>query len=69
MDDGCSKRFDIGTLDLRSDSYDQQSARSLSLLPPSNATLPPLEMPPMANTLANTLRAREPSDVNSLWGR
>ncbi|ROW06458.1 hypothetical protein VMCG_04466 [Cytospora schulzeri] len=69
MDDGCSKRFDIGTLDLRADSYDQQSSRSLSLLPPSNTTLPPLEMPPLTNTLASSLRPREPSDVNSSWGR
>ncbi|KUI73883.1 Krueppel-like factor 4 [Cytospora mali] len=69
MDDGCAKRFDIGTLDLRPDSYDQQTSRSLSLLTASNATLPPLEMPPHTNAFASSLRARESSDVSAPWGR
>lgn len=36
MDDGCSKRFDIGTLDLRAGDEDDDSR-----------TLPPLAMPPL----------------------
>lgn len=36
MDDGCSKRFDIGTLDLRAADEDSDSR-----------ILPPLAMPPL----------------------
>ncbi len=53
MDDGCSKRFDIGTLDLRTEGYDSlhTTARPMGgpmghLVPPTSA-LPPLAVPPI----------------------
>lgn len=42
MDDGCSKRFDIGTLDLRASGEDNDSR-----------TLPPLTMPPLNRGLSD----------------
>ncbi|KAI1845428.1 hypothetical protein JX265_005289 [Neoarthrinium moseri] len=45
MEDGCSKRFDIGTLDLRSEGYDT-SAYSR---PSPNLLAPPTQLPPMAS--------------------
>ncbi|KAK9779024.1 hypothetical protein AB5N19_01310 [Seiridium cardinale] len=46
MEDGCSKRFDIGTLDLRSEEYDSSfGSRSTS-----NLLAPPTQLPPMTNS-------------------
>lgn len=41
MDDGCSKRFDIGTMDLRAEGYD-------SLMGPRSMTMPNMGLPPLA---------------------
>ncbi|KAK3315208.1 hypothetical protein B0H66DRAFT_336627 [Apodospora peruviana] len=56
MEDGCSKRFDIGTLDLRSDAYESMnpSARSMSgpmghLVTPQGG-LPPMAIPPLGSS-------------------
>ncbi len=53
MDDGCSKRFDIGTLDLRTEGYDTLNTNARApmshLGPPSN-NLPPLTGPTMTNS-------------------
>jgi len=53
MDDGCSKRFDIGTLDLRTESYDNLNASARSMAGPMShlvhptSALPPLAVPPL----------------------
>ncbi|KAF7560727.1 hypothetical protein G7046_g3436 [Stylonectria norvegica] len=50
MEDGCSKRFDIGTLDLRSDNYsgmeqgDYTERSNFQHLPSTSGTLPPMSM-------------------------
>ncbi|KAJ9149802.1 hypothetical protein NKR23_g3957 [Pleurostoma richardsiae] len=51
MEDGCSKRFDIGTLDLRAGGYDNLDAgtRPLSSLSLPQGSLPPLTAPPMSD--------------------
>jgi len=56
MEDGCSKRFDIGTLDLRADGYNDMnpSARAMSgpmghLVPPPGG-LPPMAIPPLGSS-------------------
>ncbi|KAK3343949.1 hypothetical protein B0T25DRAFT_312683 [Lasiosphaeria hispida] len=59
MEDGCSKRFDIGTLDLRADSYDSLNAGSsrsmggsmghLQVGPPTGG-LPPMAIPPLGSS-------------------
>lgn len=56
MEDGCSKRFDIGTLDLRADGYDSlnPSARPMTgpmghLVPPPGS-LPPMAIPPLGSS-------------------
>lgn len=73
MEDGCSKRFDIGTLDLRAEAaYDSMhpAARSMAppmghhLIPPPGG-LPPMAIPPLCSTnvlgpLAPSMRPREP---------
>jgi hypothetical protein len=72
MEDGCSKRFDIGTLDLRSENYDgmhgnarQVGSGSLSLLLGSQpGGLPSMSMPPlgsngMLTSTAPPLRSRD----------
>jgi hypothetical protein len=84
MEDGCSKRFDIGTLDLRADGYESlnPSARTLGgpighLMAP--ASLPPMAIPPLGSSgiltsMAPSLRGRdllaggEPSQGHN-WGR
>ncbi|KAL2018045.1 hypothetical protein VTK56DRAFT_1311 [Thermocarpiscus australiensis] len=62
MEDGCSKRFDIGTLDLRAEAYDSMhpSPRSIPAYPlpppplghviPPPGGLPPLAIPPLCGT-------------------
>ncbi|KAI2617379.1 hypothetical protein GGR54DRAFT_607497 [Hypoxylon sp. NC1633] len=51
MEDGCSKRFDLGTLDLRAESYDAYPAATRTLgsnqghLVAPAAQLPPMSMP------------------------
>ncbi|KAK4226989.1 hypothetical protein QBC38DRAFT_209449 [Podospora fimiseda] len=76
MEDGCSKRFDIGTLDLRTDAYDslhRPMAPMGHMIPPSGG-LPPMAIPPLCST--NVLGSmppgirREPehSQMHS-WGR
>jgi hypothetical protein len=55
MEDGCSKRFDIGTLDLRSESYDTMARPMAGPLghlvsPPAAGGLPPMSMAPLGST-------------------
>ncbi|KAH6656198.1 hypothetical protein BKA67DRAFT_599532 [Truncatella angustata] len=50
MEDGCSKRFDIGTLDVRSEGYDS----SFSSHSTSNLLAPPTQLPPMTNSRPRT---------------
>ncbi|KAL0940818.1 epithelial zinc-finger EZF protein [Colletotrichum truncatum] len=51
MEDGCSKRFDVGTCDLRIDGYEGVGAINRSVggsahpLVPAHGTLPPITMP------------------------
>lgn len=51
MEDGCSKRFDVGTCDLRVDGYDTMGAINRSIGGPihsmgqAQGTLPPIAMP------------------------
>lgn len=71
MEDGCSKRFDIGTLDLRAENFDSMhpSARSMAgpighMIPPPGG-LPPMAIPPLCSTsvlgsMAPSMRPREP---------
>ncbi|KAI1076485.1 hypothetical protein F5B20DRAFT_318197 [Whalleya microplaca] len=48
MEDGCSKRFDIGTLDLRSEGYDAYGTPSRTLGSSSgHLAAPPAQLPPM----------------------
>jgi hypothetical protein len=85
MEDGCSKRFDIGTLDLRAESYDgmHPSARSMAppmghLIPPPGG-LPPMAIPPLCGpsllgSMAPSMRPREPLAAGDHsqghnWGR
>lgn len=84
MEDGCSKRFDIGTLDLRAEAFDSMhpSARSMApmghLLPPSGG-LPPMAIPPLCSTsvlggLPPSMRPRESlaggeHALGHSWGR
>ncbi|KAL2265599.1 hypothetical protein VTJ83DRAFT_6699 [Remersonia thermophila] len=61
MEDGCSKRFDIGTLDLRADAYD---AMPRPMAPMGHIGLPPMAIPPLCgpNILASmppSMRPRE----------
>ncbi|KAK4115616.1 hypothetical protein N656DRAFT_388507 [Canariomyces notabilis] len=84
MEDGCSKRFDIGTLDLRAESYDSMhpGARPMGplghMIPPPGG-LPPMAIPPLCSTsvlgsMAPSMRPREAiaagdhSHAHS-WGR
>lgn len=83
MDDGCSKRFDIGTLDLRTEgSYDGLNAGtrpvggSMGHLMPPVSGLPPLAIPPVgtAGLLAPPpLRSRDLMGNDAAqghpWGR
>lgn len=48
MEDGCSKRFDIGTLDLRAESYDGMHPSARSMAPMTHMIPPPVGLPPMA---------------------
>lgn len=72
MEDGCSKRFDIGTLDLRMDSYDARSnGGQMSLMVPSHGGLPPMSMPPLGSNhlLASTPPMRGTDQDQGHWGR
>jgi hypothetical protein len=46
MEDGCSKRFDIGTLDIRGETYDNMNhnSRPIGHLIPHPGTLPPMSV-------------------------
>ncbi|KAK4209339.1 hypothetical protein QBC37DRAFT_54819 [Rhypophila decipiens] len=56
MEDGCSKRFDIASLDLRADGYDsmnpsaRQMAGPLGHLVPPPGGLPPMAIPPLGSS-------------------
>ena len=77
MDDGCSKRFDIGTLDLRTENYDGLHAGSrpagspMAHMAPPTGSLPPLAIPSISNS--NLLAPGPPglrgSDAGHAWGR
>jgi len=82
MDDGCSKRFDIGTLDLRTESYDGLHASSrpagspIAHMAPPPGSLPPLAMPSVGGSsllapVPPPLRSREliGPDPGHPWGR
>ncbi|KAI6367860.1 hypothetical protein MCOR25_004820 [Pyricularia grisea] len=59
MEDGCPKRFDIGTLDLRAESYCQRPVSSdMGMLSPTHSTLPPLAMPSMGSSVMMMAPAR-----------
>ncbi|KAI6312574.1 hypothetical protein ACKVWC_006597 [Pyricularia oryzae] len=59
MEDGCPKRFDIGTLDLRAESYSQRPISSdMSMLSPTHSTLPPLAMPSIGTSVMMMAPAR-----------
>ena len=84
MEDGCSKRFDIGTMDLRAESaYDNMhhSARSMGamghMMPPQGG-LPPIGIPPLCGpsmlSMPPSMRPREPlaggdHSQGHSWGR
>lgn len=85
MEDGCSKRFDIGTLDLRAEAFDSSmhpSARSMGpmahhLIPPPGS-LPPMAIPPLCSSSIlgpmPSMRPREPlagvdHGQGHSWGR
>lgn len=70
MEDGCSKRFDIGTVDLRAGGYDTMNtnpralAAPISHMIPSSGALPPMSMPPLGSSgllapVTPTMRARD----------
>ncbi|KAK0626135.1 hypothetical protein B0T14DRAFT_94327 [Immersiella caudata] len=70
MEDGCSKRFDLGTLDLRTEGYTMgsSSARPMdhqAYGPPSGG-LPPMAIPPLGSS---GLLAPMPRDTHHGWGR
>ncbi|KAK1761157.1 hypothetical protein QBC47DRAFT_23062 [Echria macrotheca] len=85
MEDGCSKRFDITTLDLRADSYD--APRSIGgggpmghhhmSGPPSSSGLPPMAIPPLSSSgllgsLPPSMRGRDHQMMageHHGWGR
>jgi hypothetical protein len=84
MEDGCSKRFDIGTMDLRAEAgYDNMhpSARSMApmshMMAPSGG-LPPIGIPPlcgpgMLGSMPPSMRPRESlaggDHQGHSWGR
>ncbi len=81
MEDGCSKRFDIGTLDLRAESFDgmhPNAARSMApmghIIPPPGS-LPPMTIAPLCppNMLGamgpSLMRPREHISTGDHWGR
>ncbi|AEO71603.1 220cbb02-e1b0-48ba-8115-41a91af26eff [Thermothielavioides terrestris] len=84
MEDGCSKRFDIGTLDLRADAFDSLHPSTRTMAPlgpllPSSGGLPPMATPPLCSSsvfpsLPPTMRPREPLAAGDhsqghSWGR
>ncbi|KAL2170043.1 hypothetical protein VTG60DRAFT_5383 [Thermothelomyces hinnuleus] len=85
MEDGCSKRFDIGTMDVRADSaYDSMhhGARPmgpLSHMMPPQGGLPPIGIPPLCgpnllSSMPPSMRPREPiaggdHSQGHNWGR
>ncbi|KAI2620147.1 hypothetical protein GGS26DRAFT_314459 [Hypomontagnella submonticulosa] len=53
MEDGCSKRFDLGTLDLRAESYDAYPAPTRTLgSTPGHLVAPAAQLPPMTMSQA-----------------
>ncbi|KAK0635093.1 hypothetical protein B0T17DRAFT_502675 [Bombardia bombarda] len=81
MEDGCSKRFDIGTLDLQSNGYDLNTTRTMSgpmghLVAPTGG-LPPMAIPPLGSNMLTTMppsmRGRDlltgGDHSNHGWGR
>lgn len=78
MEDGCPKRFDIGTMDLRAESYTQRPlSADLGMLSSTHSTLPPLTMPSMGSNglLMDPSRGRDLSSSSDQvvkshgWGR
>jgi hypothetical protein len=60
MEDGCSKRFDIGTMDIRAESgYDNMHPSSRSMAPMGHMGLPPIGIPPLCSS--NMLGSMPPS--------
>ncbi|KAI1139755.1 hypothetical protein F5Y05DRAFT_331774 [Hypoxylon sp. FL0543] len=55
MEDGCSKRFDLGTLDLRAESYDAYPAPTRTLgSTPGHLVAPAAQLPPMTMSQAGS---------------
>jgi len=81
MEDGCSKRFDIGTLDLRAESYDPHHRSNMApmhhLIPPPTGGLPPMAMPPLGvlgssmpqGVVPGMHRPRDEHNQVHAWGR
>ncbi|KAK4190332.1 hypothetical protein QBC35DRAFT_89700 [Podospora australis] len=76
MEDGCSKRFDIGTLDLQASAYDPLHSRPMApmghMIPPPGG-LPPMAIPPLCSTsvlgsMPPTMRREEHPQMHG-WGR
>ncbi len=48
MEDGCSKRFDLGTLDLRAEGYNAYPTPTRTLgSTPNHLVAPPAQLPPV----------------------
>ncbi|KAK8863278.1 Transcriptional regulator prz1 [Apiospora arundinis] len=62
MEDGCSKRFDISTLNVRNDGYDMHSARASSRL---GGHIPSAQLPPLtaSQTRSPNLSVLEPAST------
>ncbi|KAK5660835.1 hypothetical protein OQA88_12206 [Cercophora sp. LCS_1] len=80
MEDGCSKRFDIGTLDLRADGYDAMGrpppmgGHFGGPPQPSPQGLPPMAIPPLGNSgllgsMPPSMRNSRENEVYHGWGR
>ncbi|KAI1388408.1 uncharacterized protein F4822DRAFT_245614 [Hypoxylon trugodes] len=55
MEDGCSKRFDLGTLDLRAEGYNAYPAPTRTLgSTPGHLVAPPAQLPPMTMSQAGS---------------
>ncbi|RKU42905.1 hypothetical protein DL546_001479 [Coniochaeta pulveracea] len=67
MDDGCSKRFDIGTLDLRGKPYNSPRSMSSQMNFVVLSGLPPMTMPPLGS---NNVVASNPliHQTQEHWG-
>lgn len=54
MEDGCSKRFDLGTLDLRAEGYDSYPTPTRTLGSTGHLAAPVAQLPPMTMSQAGS---------------